>query len=112
MKPHALNDKIQERALGSTVLDVTLLISERPVMEKIYLPYIVLVACLSGCSVSDTVNSDSNNMLGSDTDVHGCIGSAGYLWCDRSRKCERPWELAESEGFDNNAEQFDEYCKG
>ena len=29
---------------------------------------------------------------GSDRDSHGCIGSAGYTWCDASQKCIRPWE--------------------
>lgn len=29
---------------------------------------------------------------GSDRDVHGCIGSAGYAWCDARQECERPWE--------------------
>ena len=72
---------------------------------------IVLVACLSGCSFSNAVTSDDDNLLGSDRDIHGCIGSAGYSWCDRSNQCERPWELAESEGFENTSEQFDAYCK-
>ncbi|MFA5077132.1 MAG: hypothetical protein WC488_01770 [Candidatus Micrarchaeia archaeon] len=29
---------------------------------------------------------------GNDTDSHGCIGSAGYTWCDTLQKCMRPWE--------------------
>ncbi|MCF7223624.1 hypothetical protein [Marilutibacter chinensis] len=47
---------------------------------------------------------------GSDRDAHGCIGSAGYSWCERSGQCERPWELAAKEGFDNSVEAFDNYC--
>lgn len=80
-------------------------------MKKSSVLHIVLVACLSGCSFSDGVTSDDDNLLGSDREIHGCIGSAGYAWCDRSSQCERPWELAESEGFENNSEQFDAYCK-
>ena len=76
-------------------------------MKKSYLLHIVLVVCLSGCSLTD-----DGNLLGSDRDIHGCIASAGYSWCDRSNQCERPWELAEKEGFDNNREQFEAYCKG
>lgn len=29
---------------------------------------------------------------GSDRDAHGCIGSAGYSWCEAKAKCLRPWE--------------------
>lgn len=31
-------------------------------------------------------------MVGNDRDEHGCIGSAGYLWCGSLNKCIRPWE--------------------
>ena len=81
-------------------------------MKISYLLHIVLVACITGCSLSDPVNSDDGNLPGSDRDIHGCIASAGYSWCGRSNQCERPWELAEKEGFDNNREQFEAYCKG
>lgn len=30
--------------------------------------------------------------LGGDRDIHGCIGSAGYSWCEEKQKCIRPWE--------------------
>lgn len=50
-------------------------------------------------------------MPGSDRDAHGCIGSAGYSWCESTGKCERPWELAKDKGFENSAEAFAQYCK-
>ena len=31
-------------------------------------------------------------MPGSDRDEHGCIGSAGYTWCEVKQKCLREWE--------------------
>ena len=31
-------------------------------------------------------------MVGNDRDAHGCIGSAGYTWCDALQQCIRPWE--------------------
>jgi hypothetical protein len=31
-------------------------------------------------------------MPGSDRDEHGCIGSAGYTWCEPKQKCLREWE--------------------
>ncbi len=48
---------------------------------------------------------------GSDRDAHGCIGSAGYSWCESTGKCERSWELAKEKNFDNSAEAFARYCK-
>ena len=32
------------------------------------------------------------NIVGGDRDSHGCIGSAGYLWCEAKASCVRPWE--------------------
>ncbi len=31
-------------------------------------------------------------ILGGDRDEHGCIGSAGYSWCEAKSKCIRIWE--------------------
>jgi len=31
-------------------------------------------------------------MVGNDRDAHGCIGSAGYSWCEAKQKCLRAWE--------------------
>jgi hypothetical protein len=47
---------------------------------------------------------------GSDRDSHGCIPSAGYSWCARTNQCERPWELAKANGFENSREGFDKFC--
>jgi hypothetical protein len=33
-------------------------------------------------------------MVGNDRDEHGCIGSAGYSWCEAKQLCLRPWEEA------------------
>lgn len=30
--------------------------------------------------------------VGGDRDEHGCIGSAGYSWCEVKQKCLREWE--------------------
>ena len=49
-------------------------------------------------------------MPGSDRDAHGCIASAGYSWCARSQQCERPWELAEKQGFAVTRDAFEWYC--
>jgi len=31
-------------------------------------------------------------LVGGDRDVHGCIPSAGYSWCEAKQKCLRSWE--------------------
>jgi hypothetical protein len=31
-------------------------------------------------------------IIGNDKDKHGCIGSAGYTWCEEKQKCLRVWE--------------------
>ncbi len=31
-------------------------------------------------------------LVGGDKDKHGCIGSAGYKWCESTEKCFRSWE--------------------
>lgn len=35
---------------------------------------------------------DSQSLLGGDKDAHGCVGSAGYQWCEIKQKCLRSWE--------------------
>jgi hypothetical protein len=35
-----------------------------------------------------------NKPVGGDTDAHGCLGPAGYSWCDPKSKCLRVWEEA------------------
>lgn len=34
----------------------------------------------------------NDNLVGNDRDEHGCIGSAGYSWCEAKTKCLRTWE--------------------
>jgi hypothetical protein len=43
-------------------------------------------------NVSLTSNSQETQMVGNDRDSHGCIGSAGYSWCESKSKCLRIWE--------------------
>lgn len=51
-------------------------------------------------------------LVGGDVDAHGCKASAGYVWCEKTNRCERPWELAQSEGFENTQEAFSAFCGG
>lgn len=40
----------------------------------------------------DNSGQKQDNMVGNDRDEHGCIGSAGYQWCEEKQKCLRIWE--------------------
>ena len=70
-------------------------------MNKIYFPIIILsLVTLSGCTPFTTTNtnpptlapSPTPHLVGGDKDAHGCIGSAGYSWCEPKQKCLRTWE--------------------
>ncbi len=43
-------------------------------------------------SFAITAPEPTTMMPGSDRDAHGCIGSAGYTWCEAKQKCLREWE--------------------
>ena len=46
-----------------------------------------------GNKTNDTGSTNnSGNIVGNDRDEHGCIGSAGYSWCEEKQKCLRVWE--------------------
>ncbi len=55
--------------------------------------------------------SFNNEAVGADKDALGCIRSAGYQWCDKLNRCERPWELAKKYKFKNETRAFDSFCR-
>lgn len=72
---------------------------------------LLLAACTSTNRPAATTDTGTARPApGSDRDAHGCIGSAGYQWCQHSQRCERPWELAQAQGLANTAEAIDAYC--
>jgi len=38
-------------------------------------------------------NGEGSVVLGEISDENGCLGSAGYTWCEKQNKCVRSWEL-------------------
>lgn len=78
------------------------------------------VACLLLCACSPSrpavspsepaTPTEVRRAIGGDRDAHGCLPAAGYRWCQRSGRCERPWELAAKAGFENSVEGYDSYC--
>lgn len=72
---------------------------------------LLLAACVSTDRPAATTDTGTTRPApGSDRDAHGCIGSAGYQWCQHNQRCERPWELAQAQGLANTAEAIDAYC--
>jgi hypothetical protein len=51
-------------------------------------------------------------ILGKRADAHGCKPSTGHAWCERTKSCERPWELALQRGFENTQDGWHAYCEG
>jgi hypothetical protein len=49
-------------------------------------------------------------VLGGDRDTHGCIPSAGYSWCESTKTCVRPWELADTAKIENSEAAVKAYC--
>jgi hypothetical protein len=61
--------------------------------------------------VADPPGRESQGRLfsvwpGTDRDDQGCIGSAGFVWCERTRG------LAAIEGFENSHEEIEAFCSG
>ncbi len=53
---------------------------------------ITLIALYAYRQYSVTQMFKNPPVLGGDRDTHGCIGSAGYSWCEAKNKCLRIWE--------------------
>jgi hypothetical protein len=79
-------------------------------LKDVFLTSLIFIVLLAGCTLDDSADFDPPSAVGSDRDEHGCIGSAGYQWCARTGKCERPWELAEKAEFTNTPSNFEAYC--
>ncbi len=60
--------------------------------QKLWVPKVVDYMLGREVGTVETTTETIENVIGGDRDVHGCIGSAGYTWCDARQACERPWE--------------------
>lgn len=36
--------------------------------------------------------ADNDRIIGGERDEYGCLGPAGYSWCETTLKCQRFWE--------------------
>ena len=53
---------------------------------------ICTMQCVIVCEFSKSDATEPPPIVGGDKDEHGCIGSAGYQWCENKQKCLRIWE--------------------
>ncbi len=63
-----------------------------------------------GVVYKGTMKLNKGKLVGGERDSRGCITSAGFSWCAKTNRCERPWELAKRHGFENNKEAFGTFC--
>jgi hypothetical protein len=54
--------------------------------QLMILGLVLSIVLIAGCT------GKTGTIVGNDTDEHGCIGSAGYSWCEAKQKCLRTWE--------------------
>jgi len=68
-------------------------------MNKLMMMSVSLLGSLMNATLLNTtflnesmVQAQYTEVPGSDMDGHGCVGSAGYTWCDSIDSCVREWE--------------------
>lgn len=44
------------------------------------------------CGVNETCAQNASQIVGGQTDSHGCVLDGGYQWCPSTGKCQRMWE--------------------
>ncbi len=54
--------------------------------KTIVMAFLFVLVMIIGCA------QKKKPVVGGDRDRHGCIGSAGYTWCEEKQKCLRVWE--------------------
>lgn len=65
---------------------------------------------MTAASAGHNSSVASSPITGADKDTHGCITSAGYIWCAKENKCVRPWEYAAGVAIPNTLEAVSAYC--
>ena len=67
------------------------------VLKALFMAILVAAACILPVAAfvapdGNVTESATQALVGGDRDDHGCIGSAGYTWCEPKQKCLREWE--------------------
>lgn len=72
-----------------------------PKSEKILIGFAIVMLALfagyyymfmAGKTPAQDTSAERGVLVGGDRDAHGCIGSAGYSWCEAKQTCIRVWE--------------------
>ena len=58
---------------------------------------LVIVATATAGFFLLTKNQPDENLIGGQTDEHGCLVAAGYSWNENVKACIREWELNENQ---------------
>jgi len=85
---------IAENQKGITFLEVSSAGGLKRTQRDVYWDTVRLYGAEWRLVVVGSVDHEERKqpMPGSDRDAHGCIGSAGYTWCESAQKCLRMWE--------------------
>lgn len=64
------------------------------VLAVIFSLAVVVGVSYAGKVHVERVESEKNQeiLVGGERDEHGCLGTAGYRWCESKQKCMRFWE--------------------
>ena len=77
-------------------------------------PAMLAVLLLAACQSAPIPEERPDRVLGTgeQRDAHGCLRSAGYIWCPERQGCVRPWELKPQEDPEmTSREAFEKFCK-
>ena len=61
-------------------------------MKKTLIIFVAVLFILTLSAFSCDKKSEEENVIGGETDEHGCLIGAGYSWCESKQKCIREWE--------------------
>jgi predicted amidohydrolase YtcJ len=76
------------------------ILSENPLtVDPLTIADIKVLQTINDDKVVFTYKEAIPKVVGGDRDEHGCIGSAGYQWCESIGQCVRPWELAKEQNL-------------
>jgi hypothetical protein len=74
-------------------------------------PISAAVIATENSSVAKAAQTNASMpLVGSDKDAHGCIPSAGYIWCTKESTCVKPWDYAAGVAIPNTLEAVNSYC--
>jgi putative hemolysin len=54
--------------------------------------WMIAILFIAAIALFGCIQSGDGVLVGNDSDIHGCKGSAGYSWCESLQKCIRVWE--------------------